>query len=535
MVPNIEFSDVKPPMPRESQEQRLEQSKLDTSNLTPEQQEVQNRIDELQKKLDAIGATEKITKKAVEILFKGLTSDPSIKNDPEALPTIQLLERYRKAFEQAQKDRKITESDLKSITENIAKMVDKVEFSAGINEKGTDLKYDTEKLKTISSKEFLSLSPAERLQYVTQYNVDSNSVSSGSIKDITFSFDQDGDGKINKELYMLTTAGQVLPKEIRQVTKDGQVYDRIGLTGEFYNGEKRLTIHDKTKIILGEPMKAEDLKAIESKNLEKYNEFITKNSEFKDEKYTQTLKEAFSKGIDKENELKYLLTGKGDYLKDSSSEELKKLLVVSMYLKNGGFLDDYADAGEIVSTLQDIIDAVQKYGKGLKYSVGEDGNIKFTLNDKGLPEGLEGVETSLEKFTQIALSQLGTSEKNGGADKYLSGYGNGLNSRNTPWCAAFVNWTLTQAGYKGTGGLSSKEFIGESGYGHVGIKLGDKLLGGNQGNKVSLMNINKPISGYAIPTSEGLKVVKPAGDKKDIPDGAILVFDRNVKKDTNLA
>ncbi|MDD2907117.1 MAG: hypothetical protein PHH98_00615 [Candidatus Gracilibacteria bacterium] len=282
----------------QQQSQKVEGGVVDKSKLSPEQQEVQNKIDELTNKLEIIGATEKITKKAVDILFRGLTGDSTIKTDPEAKPTIELLERYKKAFEQAQKDRKITEADLKSITESLSKMGDKLEFSAGIDEKGEKLKYDTEKLKTISSKDFLSMPEDQRLQYVTKNNVDSNSISSGSVKDLTFSFDMDNDGKINKELYMLTTAGQVLPKEVREVTKDGQTYSRIGLKGEFYNGEKRLTIHDKTNISINKIATTEELNNLSEANQKKYNEFVEKNPEYKDEKFKNIITEAIDKDIE---------------------------------------------------------------------------------------------------------------------------------------------------------------------------------------------------------------------------------------------
>ncbi len=526
----------------ENQKQSLEQApkvetqnQVDTSNLTPEQLRVYEKIESLKKTLEWLKYQEAFSKKSAQILWTKMKNDSSIKTDPEAKPTIDLYNRYVARFNEAVKKWGDIKAELASLESDVTKSTDKAEFESWVDEKWEKLKFDNEKLKTISSKEFLSASEDERLQYVTKDNVDSNSVSSGSVKDVTFSFDQDGDGQINKELYMLTTAWQVLPKEVREVTKDGQTYSRIWLKWEFYSGDKRLTIHDKTNVTIDKIWTPEELNSLEQANFKKYNEFVEKNSEFSDEKYTQTLKEAFSKWIEKENELKYLLTWDWKNLQNSSPAELEKLLVVSMYLKNGGFLDDYADAWEIVSTLQDIIDAVKKYWKWLKYSVWEDWNIKFTLNDKWLPEWLEWVETSLEKFTQIALSQLGTTEFNWWADKYLSWHWKWLNSRNTPWCAAFVNWTLTQAWYKWTWWLSAKEFIWESGYGHVWIKLWDKLLWWNQWNKVSLMNINKPISWYAIPTPEWLKVVKPAWDKKDIPDWAILVFDRNVKKDRNFA
>ncbi len=312
------------------------QNKVDKSNLTPEQQEVQNKIDELRKKLDSIWATEKITKKAVEILYKWLTWDSSIKDDPEAKPTIELLERYKKAFEQAKKDRKITEVELISITETISKMWDKLEFSAWIDEKWVKLKYDTEKLKTISSKDFLSLIENERLQYVTKDNVDGNSLSSGSVKDIAFSFDQDWDGQLNKELYMLTTAGQVLPKEVREVTKDWEKYIRVWLKWEFFNWEKRLTIHDKTNITINKIWTPDELNNLEQENLKKYNEFVEKNSEFNDEKYKNAIVEALEKDIEPKTFLKVLSRRLEEFEKINTFEKIDLEMISTELAKISG-------------------------------------------------------------------------------------------------------------------------------------------------------------------------------------------------------
>ncbi len=73
------------------------------------------------------------------------------------------------------------------------------------------------------------------------------------------------------------------------------------------------------------------------------------------------------------------------------------------------------------------------------------------------------------------------------------------------WCADFLNAILEKCGYEGTGtcraldfakyGLHCEEkdgcimvFETEIG-GHVGIKKGDKLLGGNQGDSVKYSNL----------------------------------------------
>jgi hypothetical protein len=49
----------------------------------------------------------------------------------------------------------------------------------------------------------------------------------------TFTFD----GKFNRELYIRTTAGQILPENVRTVTSGNVEYTRTGLNGEFFSNE----------------------------------------------------------------------------------------------------------------------------------------------------------------------------------------------------------------------------------------------------------------------------------------------------------
>jgi len=46
-----------------------------------------------------------------------------------------------------------------------------------------------------------------------------------------------------------------------------------------------------------------------------------------------------------------------------SLEEAEKLLVISRYLKNGGFLDGYDNADSLVEDIQEIILVLKQYGK----------------------------------------------------------------------------------------------------------------------------------------------------------------------------
>lgn len=121
---------------------------------------------------------------------------------------------------------------------------------------------------------------------------------------------------------------------------------------------------------------------------------------------------------------------------------------------------------------------------------------------------------------EIAKGHKGVSEISGAAHnpkilKYFKDSGHGwVQDDETPWCAAFVNSVIAQAGLQGTGQLSARSFlhwgekvaiedaqkgdvvvlwrINKDGpYGHVGffdsISNGQVfLLGGNQQNKVGI-------------------------------------------------
>ena len=64
-----------------------------------------------------------------------------------------------------------------------------------------------EKLKTISSREFLKIPERDRLKHITKSQIDSSKISSWEVKEVDFSFTFDG--RFNKELYLRTTAWQV--------------------------------------------------------------------------------------------------------------------------------------------------------------------------------------------------------------------------------------------------------------------------------------------------------------------------------------
>jgi uncharacterized protein (TIGR02594 family) len=118
------------------------------------------------------------------------------------------------------------------------------------------------------------------------------------------------------------------------------------------------------------------------------------------------------------------------------------------------------------------------------------------------------------KWLDIARGELGVSEIKGARDnqrivEYHSTTG-GFGNDEVPWCSSFVNWTMKEAGIKGTNNAMARSWLNwgkateprvgavavfsrgnNPSQGHVGIYLGTegnniKVLGGNQGDKVSI-------------------------------------------------
>lgn len=134
---------------------------------------------------------------------------------------------------------------------------------------------------------------------------------------------------------------------------------------------------------------------------------------------------------------------------------------------------------------------------------------------------------------QLASSLLGKGEvpDRGVIQEYLKNGGVNLDPATTAWCAAYVNSTLAQSGYEGTGSNMARSFLNygeavdapQSGdlavfsrgnpngpYGHVGFfdRMNEdgtiRVLGGNQGNQVSYANYPADrLLGYRRPVAGG--------------------------------
>lgn len=116
-------------------------------------------------------------------------------------------------------------------------------------------------LQQVSEMDFLKNSRSDRLRYVTIGNISEAQLLSDEVDEIEINFTFNG--RFNRDLYRSTTAGMILPEEIRAVTTDGVKYSRNPhfSGGEFFseNG-KRLIIRDATKLQVVEKMTPENFR-----------------------------------------------------------------------------------------------------------------------------------------------------------------------------------------------------------------------------------------------------------------------------------
>jgi len=126
----------------------------------------------------------------------------------------------------------------------------------------------------------------------------------------------------------------------------------------------------------------------------------------------------------------------------------------------------------------------------------------------------------INKHVIVALQEMGEKEIPGEEDnprisEYLATVDQAPDDE-IPWCAAFINWSLEQAGFKGSGKANAKSYLAW-GYdikvpivgaivvfdrgqyewqGHVGIYMDETknyiyVLSGNQNNRVSIRPYKK--------------------------------------------
>lgn len=246
-------------------ESRESMESVDIQNRSPEEQEIIRQLDSLQEKYEVLENTWKITWQISSRLMEGLTSDPEIKDDPEARPTIEMFNHYRNQYTNALRESSDIEATMNQLKNRLSQASNKLEHQAWVDYNDetweiNELEFDKEQLQSIDNKEFLGLSPEARLQYITKNNIDSNDIANWNIDNIEFTFTYEW--QHNRELYLETTAWQVLPKEVWTVNSWWVEYSRSGLKWEFFNWNKRLTIHEGTDLDISSIRTEEQLNQI---------------------------------------------------------------------------------------------------------------------------------------------------------------------------------------------------------------------------------------------------------------------------------
>lgn len=119
-----------------------------------------------------------------------------------------------------------------------------------------------EDMQKISYDKFLGKDHKDRLKFITDPHVDSKNVTENTTIEFNFSFTSE---EINDDLYLLTTAGQVLPNTVKTIIwENGKQYSRESLCWEFFAEDgKRLVIHDKTQITIWETRTPDQIAQLE--------------------------------------------------------------------------------------------------------------------------------------------------------------------------------------------------------------------------------------------------------------------------------
>ncbi len=151
-----------------------------------------------------------------------------------------------------------------------------------------------EKLESITNHEFLRISLDKRLQYITKNHIKSEDLTKEKLRISNLEFTFTFDWVYNRELWLKTTAGQVLPSEVREVTSNGIIYKRSWLKWEFFSEDnRRLIINQWTKI---ENIKIWDITKIEKQDNQKIKQYLEKHPE--NQKYSDIVDEAIKRDID---------------------------------------------------------------------------------------------------------------------------------------------------------------------------------------------------------------------------------------------
>lgn len=273
-----------------------EQEKLKSLNI--EIWKIQKELDWKEAWLSVIWNREKILSKK----FDSEVSDNEKIEDPEALQVMdEILELKRRLHQ------------LKEEKNHLLRVIE-----VWKNNELTSQEIDI--MKELNSSEFLKTPAEKRLRFVTKWNIDSQSVKDWDVTNLEFTFTYWN--KFNKELYILTTAWQVLPENVRSVNVWWEDYLRKWINWEFFNKAwRRLTIHEWTNININEFWDIEEL----------YKDFENGLEEFKDTPNYELAYEAKKKWYDP----KFVVLWLWEHINDKKNKvEIEELLTDIARLEN---------------------------------------------------------------------------------------------------------------------------------------------------------------------------------------------------------
>ena len=211
----------------------IEQKKdnKEKSNLPPK---IQERVDQLRKEFELL----KLNKKFVWWAEERLRAQLLEIGDPKDKEYLEIVEKIKRM-----------QSELKRLWEDSQRVIQ--ELSKLLWEVRVEIKKispeEISQLKGIDNKKFLEIPEEKRLKYITKDAVDSAEVANWNVKNLEFTFTFDW--QFNRELYLKTTAWQVLPKEVWEIKVWWEIYSRNNIKWEFFTPDnKRLKIHEWTKI-----------------------------------------------------------------------------------------------------------------------------------------------------------------------------------------------------------------------------------------------------------------------------------------------